>query len=66
MTTGGPCARLLGPRSAASFEGDGVSTITGGTGSFVSIRGLMRISTIIDPQAGLHEAEYEGEYWFQE
>ena len=43
-----------------------VSTITGGTGKFLGIRGTIRSTTVIDPSAGLVGAhQFEGEYWLQ-
>jgi hypothetical protein len=40
-----------------------VSTITGGTGKFVGIQGVIRSSGISDPKAGFLETQYEIEYW---
>jgi hypothetical protein len=39
-------------------------TITGGTGKFSGIQGLVRTSTSSDPKAGFNEGQTEMEYWF--
>ena len=44
----------------------GVSYITGGTGKFSKIRGVIRDWTKFDMQAGYNESSGEGEYWFEE
>jgi hypothetical protein len=40
------------------------ATITGGTGKFSGIQGLVRTSTSSDPKTGFNEAQSEMEYWF--
>ncbi len=39
--------------------------LTGGTGRFAKIRGLMRVTTIVDFKAGQNEQTGEGEYWME-
>jgi hypothetical protein len=39
-------------------------TITGGTGKFSGIQGLVRTSTSSDPKVGFNEGQTEMEYWF--
>jgi hypothetical protein len=39
-----------------------VGTITGGTGKFSSIRGLVRQVSTFDPKAGFNESQWEVEY----
>jgi hypothetical protein len=41
-----------------------VGTITGGTGEFFGIQGLLRLSISADLQAGVSESQVELEYWF--
>ena len=41
------------------------ATITGGTGKFSAIQGLVRTSTSSDPKAGFNEGQSEMEYWFR-
>jgi hypothetical protein len=41
-----------------------VGTITGGTGEFYGIQGVMRLSASADLQAGANESQVELEYWF--
>ncbi len=38
-------------------------TITGGTGEFYGIQGLLRLSISADLQAGTSESQVELEYW---
>lgn len=42
-----------------------VATITGGTGKVLGIRGVIKSTNVIDPQAGFNEGQFEGEYWLQ-
>jgi hypothetical protein len=48
-------------RSVAST----VLRLTGGTGKFLKIQGLLRQTSIFDPVAGLNEQQGEGEYWME-
>ena len=41
-----------------------VGTVTGGTGEFFGIQGLLRLSISADVQAGVSESQVELEYWF--
>ena len=41
-----------------------VGTVTGGTGEFFGIQGLLRFSISADVQAGVSESQVELEYWF--
>jgi hypothetical protein len=38
-------------------------TITGGTGAFAGLQGVVRSSTTADPKAGINEGQSEIEYW---
>lgn len=44
----------------------GNTTLTGGTGKFKAIRGLLHNSTISLSSKGLNETKAEGTYWLQE
>jgi hypothetical protein len=39
--------------------------LTGGTGKFRRIRGVLHYTTVIDPSKGYNESKTEGEYWFE-
>ena len=57
--------------AVASADGSRKSTyvgsvrLTGGTGKFRGIRGLLRSHFTFDPKAGLNEGQNEGEYWIE-
>ena len=42
-----------------------VSTLTGGTGKFTTIRGMLRSGGTTDFKTGLSAVKTEGEYWFE-
>ncbi len=42
-----------------------VIRLTGGTGRFAKIRGIVRATSIFDPKAGRNEYQGEGEYWME-
>jgi len=46
------------------FTGTTVGPITGGTGNFAGIQGLVRVSISADPESGANETEVGIEYWF--
>ncbi len=58
-------------QSAANPDGSirrtyhGVRIITGGTGKFRAIRGVVRNSVVFDPASGFNEGKGEGEYWIE-
>ncbi len=43
-----------------------VATLTGGTGRFARIRGLLKSSGVADLQVGVSSNPIEGEYWFED
>ena len=43
----------------------GVTLLTGGTGKFGGVQGLLRYVTNFDPKAGLNEGRTEGVYWIE-
>lgn len=57
---------ITSPDGSKRSSVSAVAKITGGTGKFLGIRGLIRSTTVIAPQAGLVGAhQFEGEYWLQ-
>jgi hypothetical protein len=42
-----------------------VAPITGGTGKFANIRGVIRSANTADPKAGFNENQTEIEYWME-
>jgi hypothetical protein len=42
-----------------------ISTLTGGTGKFATIRGVLRSTGSTDYKTGLSGVKTEGEYWFE-
>lgn len=44
----------------------GVITLTGGTGKFKGIRGLLQSKIRFSPETGFNMGEHTGEYWFEE
>jgi hypothetical protein len=55
---------IIAQRSSESGKSNGtnVGAITGGTGKFSGIRGVVRQSVIFDPKAGFNEAQWDIEY----
>ena len=52
------------PSSSGRFLG--ILTITGGTGQFKSIRGLLHTTILFNPETGFNIGNFRGEYWFEE
>lgn len=52
------------PDGSRHVESHGVITLTGGTGSFASIHGVIRVRWSEDPGADSSQGEAKGEYWF--
>ncbi|KHK59677.1 hypothetical protein PI86_07615 [Burkholderia sp. A9] len=44
----------------------GNTILTGGTGKFKTLRGLLHNSTIVQPSKDINETKAEGTYWMQE
>ena len=61
----GTSQTITGPDGKKSTYTAGVTRITGGTGKYQAVRGLVRESNIFDPEKKLNQAQYEGEYWFE-
>jgi hypothetical protein len=43
-----------------------VTTYTGGTGRYRSVRGVQRESIVFDPERNFNQVQAEAEYWFEE
>jgi hypothetical protein len=41
------------------------ANLTGGTGKFANIRGVVRSETTADPKAGVNQTRGEMEYWME-
>lgn len=55
----------VSPDGARTFRYTSVTTLTGGTGRFKSIRGTLLNSGDSDLKTGLSNVQTEGEYWFE-
>lgn len=55
-----------GPEAESKRAFTAVSTITGGTGRFTSLRGTLRSSGVADLRTGFTANPVEGEYWYQD
>jgi hypothetical protein len=54
-----------GPDGAEKSVATTVTTYTGGTGRYRSVRGIQRESIVFDPGKNFNQVEAEAEYWFQ-
>ena len=43
-----------------------VTTYTGGTGRYRSVRGVQRETIVFDPERNFNQVQAEAEYWFEE
>ncbi|MGU7773317.1 hypothetical protein ACV229_24455 [Burkholderia sp. MR1-5-21] len=57
-------AQAAGGKSEGRRNVVGNLLLTGGTGKFRGIRGVLHYTTIVDPAKGYNESKTEGEYWF--
>lgn len=55
----------VGPDGSRKTLFSGVITLTGGTGSFRGLRGLIKTTSTFDPKANVSETQDEGEYWLE-
>ncbi|HTS51690.1 MAG TPA: hypothetical protein VMH26_00290 [Burkholderiales bacterium] len=62
----GTSQTLVNPDGSKKSTYTGVWTLTGGTGKFRGIRGMLRVTIIFDTKAGLNEGQVEGEYWMED
>jgi hypothetical protein len=53
-------AQSIGP---GKFTTTAAGTITGGTGKFAGIRGLLRTTGSAEPKVGVNDNQYDIEYW---
>ena len=56
--------RSFNESSTSNFFG--IITITGGTGEFKNIRGILRSKIRFNPETGYNIGKHEGEYWFED
>lgn len=61
----GTSQTVIGADGSRKGTYHGVTQITGGTGKFSGIRGMIRDVTKFDAQTGYNELSGEGEYWFE-
>jgi hypothetical protein len=54
------------PDGSRHFDILGVITLSGGTGLFARLRGIVRIRASIDPGADSNQIESKGEYWMED
>ncbi len=52
----------LNPDGSRKNTATSAGTITGGTGKFAGIKGIVRAVNVFDPKAGLNEGQTEIEY----
>jgi hypothetical protein len=57
-------SNLVAQGSGSSLSATTSGTVTGGTGKFAGMRGILHTLNKADPKAGLNEAQSEIEYWF--
>ena len=62
----GSSQKTTNPDGSKRSTYSGISTLTGGTGKFMGIRGYLRYSGVFDPLANLNEEQDDGEYWFEQ
>ena len=55
-----------GPDGSERSVATTVTTYTGGTGMYRSVRGIQRESIVFDPGRNFNQVEAEAEYWFEE
>ncbi len=61
----GSSQTIANPDESKKSTFTGVITLAGGTGKFRGILGTLRATVIFDPQAGVNEGQWEGEYWIE-
>jgi hypothetical protein len=52
------------PDGSRHYDHVGSITLTGGSGRFAGMRGLIRVRAAVDPGADSNQIESKGEYWF--
>jgi len=57
---------VVDPDGSKKSTHTGTWVLTGGTGKFRGIRGMLRATIIFDTKAGLNEGQVEGEYWIED
>jgi hypothetical protein len=61
----GTAQAVAGADGSRKITFTGVTTLTGGTGRFRSIRGTQRVNVVFDPKSGYNESQVDGEYWVE-
>ena len=61
----GTAQTTVNPDGSKKVVYSGVARITGGTGKFKAIRGILRYQGKWDPAINLNERHVEGEYWME-
>jgi hypothetical protein len=62
----GTSQTLVNPDGSKKSTYNGAWTLTGGTGKFRGIRGVLRATIVFDTKAGVNEGHVEGEYWMED
>lgn len=53
------------PDGTTKGNASGVTVLTGGTGRFRGIRGVLRSATMVNIIGGFNESQVDGEYWIE-
>jgi hypothetical protein len=59
----GTSQTMVAPDGSKKSTFTGVIRYTGGTGKYEGIRGLLRVSTVFEPDKNVNLLQTEGEYW---
>jgi hypothetical protein len=62
----GMSSSIVKPDGTRQNTSQTVMTITGGTGAFVGIRGMLKYTSAFDPATGMNATDAKGEYWFEQ
>jgi hypothetical protein len=56
---------VTNPDGSKKSNATGVVRYTGGTGKYKGIRGVVRFTTMFDPDKNVNKIQAEGEYWLE-
>jgi hypothetical protein len=62
----GVSSSTVKPDGSRQSTNQTVIVITGGTGAFGGIRGILKSGSVFDPATGMNATEAKGEYWFEQ
>jgi hypothetical protein len=62
----GTSSSALKPDGTRQNTSHSVMIITGGTGAFIGIRGMLKNTSAFDPATGMNASNVNGEYWFEQ